>query len=74
MDAMAKLQLIPNVNNKTNLHIPIEDIQKMNPNKITFEVFDEFTFKLQNFRTDQETAMESVERFEFVSLAKIFWL
>ena len=42
MDAMAKLQLIPNVNNKTNLHIPIEDIQKMNPNNITFEVFDAF--------------------------------
>ena len=70
MDAMAKLQSNPNVNNKTNLHIPIEDIQKMNPNKITFEVFDEFTFKLQNFRTDQETAMESSAFKEFL---KQYW-
>ena len=70
IDAMAKLQSNPNVNNKTNLHIPIEDIQKMNPNKITFEVFDEFTFKLQNFRTDQETAMESPAFKEFL---KQYW-
>ena len=59
IDAMVKLQWNPNVNNKTNLHIPIEDTQKINLNKITFEVFDEFPFMLQNFRTDQESAMES---------------
>ncbi|CAL6332560.1 unnamed protein product [Bathycoccus prasinos] len=42
----------------------------MNPNKITFEVFDEFIFKLQNFRTDQETAMESSVFKEFL---KQYW-
>ena len=35
IEAMAKLQSNPNVINKTNLNIPIEDIKKMNPNNIT---------------------------------------
>ena len=45
MDAMAKLQSNANVYKNTNLNIPIEDIQKMNPNKISFDVFERFPFK-----------------------------
>lgn len=42
----------------------------MNPNKITSEVFDTFEFKLQTFRTDQESAMESPAFKEFI---KQYW-
>ena len=71
MDAMAKLQSNPSVYNNTNLHIPIEDIQKMNPNKISFDVFERFPFKFQNFRIDQEGAMESAAFKEFI---KRYWI
>ena len=71
MDAMAKLQSNPSVYNNTNLQIPIEDIQKMNPNKISFDVFERFPFKIQQFKIDQEGAMESAAFKEFI---KRYWI
>ena len=53
----------------SDLTNPIEDIKKMNPNNITFEIF-KFDFPIQTIRTDQESAIESSVFQDFI---KNYW-
>ena len=48
-----------------------DEEQTMNPNKISFDVFERFPFKIQQFRIDQEGALESAAFKEFI---KRYWI